>query len=69
MYEYENLRRIVYDGGDDGKAVYIPVCINCGRFVKVDKYITINGLGQIKDRPNATCKKCGRVKMPFEGWI
>lgn len=64
-YAYENLRRQTYEGG----ATFVPVCPVCGRFVKADAEILTNGLGEIKPVPNATCKRCGRVKMIFEGWI
>lgn len=69
MYEYENLRRIQY--GDDyyGFATFIPVCPKCGRFVKADKTISIGEAGIKPNEPNATCKKCGRVEMPFEGFM
>ncbi len=60
LYEYEGLRRVAY--GDEG-ATFVPVCPKCGRFVKADN--TIQGV----DRPNATCAKCGRVTMLFEGYI
>ena len=63
MSEYENMRRVSYDGG----AVFVPVCEKCGRFVKADNQIEINSNG-LKDQPNATCKKCGRTKMIFEGF-
>jgi ribosomal protein L32 len=63
MYEYENLRRVVYESG----AVFIPVCPKCGRFVKADNIILINDIG-LKKQPNATCSKCGRIEMPFEGY-
>ena len=62
---YENFRRIVY--GDEG-ATFVPVCSQCGRFVKADAKIEINGLGDINKKPNATCKKHGRVEMIFEGY-
>ncbi len=63
-FEYENIRRVVYEEG----ATFIPVCENCGRFVKKDREIWFNELGQLKEAPNATCKKCGRVQMIFEGY-
>ena len=64
---YENFRRIVY--GDEG-AIFIPVCEKCGRFVKADEEIFVNGLGEVKeDLPNSTCSKCGRTRMIFEGFI
>jgi hypothetical protein len=67
MYEYENLRRKGYELGDgEGTMYFIPVCPNCNRFVKMDSSIMVNGLGELKDVPNATCKKCGRVKLEQE---
>jgi hypothetical protein len=63
-HDYENARRLVYDGG----ATFVPVCETCGRFVKADETIQVSdGLG-LKDAPNATCSKCGRTKMLFEGF-
>lgn len=64
MYEYENTRRIRYDGG----MIFLPVCPKCGRFVKADESVAVNGLGEYVPNPNATCAKCGRVEMPFEGF-
>jgi len=66
MYEYENTRRIVY--GDEG-ATFIPVCAQCGRYVKADKTIKISEISGVGLEPNATCKKCGRTQMVFEGFI
>lgn len=65
MYEYENLRRVCYNSG----AQFVPVCPNCGRFVKADDTICLDINDDLKDLNNATCKKCGRVKMPFEGFF
>jgi len=62
-YAYEGTRRVVYED-----AVFIPICKTCGRFVVADEEIKVNGLGQVIHEPNATCSKCGRVEMPFEGW-
>ncbi len=68
MYEYKNFRRIQYGNDIVGDAIFIPVCPNCGRFVKADKKVRIREVdGRIMDT-NATCKKCGRVNMPFEGY-
>ena len=61
---YGNMRRVSYEG-----ATFVPVCEHCGRFVRADKDIMVNGLDDVSDAPNATCAKCGRVKMPFEGWL
>lgn len=67
MYEYENTRRVVYD--PDGEcATFIPVCMQCGRYVKADDSIQMNANG-LRKQPNATCSKCGRVEMLFEGFI
>ena len=64
MYEYENTRRIVYGDG----AYFIPICSICGRFVRADKEIFANDFG-LKKQSNATCKKCGRIEMIFEGFF
>lgn len=66
MYEYEGVRRVVY--GESG-ATFVPVCAVCGWFVKADETIFVNDEVGLKDAPNATCKKCGRTKMIFEGFI
>jgi len=63
-YSYENFRRVSYDG-----AVFVPVCDKCGRFVKADDELMVNGLGEVSKEPNAICSKCGRINMPFEGWF
>jgi hypothetical protein len=65
MYEYENTKRVTYKGG----MVFVPVCPTCGRFVKADKRVTVNGFGDYVSKPNATCSRCGRVEMPFEGYF
>lgn len=56
-----------------GDACFFRVCPECGRFVKADDRIVVYGPDGDEwideDVPNATCKKHGRVKMPFEGWI
>lgn len=62
--EYEGVRRVIYGEG----ATFIPVCETCGRFVRPDPIVLVNGRG-LKDEPNADCSKCGRVKMLFEGFI
>lgn len=67
MYDtyHEGTRRIVYGDG----ATFIPVCEKCGRFVKADDHVLVNEIRGLKDQPNATCSKCGRTNMPFEGFI
>lgn len=69
MNEYENFRRKVYTAEEHGDLIFVPVCSVCGRFVKADKSVMVNGLGRLKEEPNATCSKCGRVEMPFEGYL
>jgi len=62
--EYANEAYVQYDDG----ATFVRRCEKCGRFVKPDDVIYVNGDG-LKDVPNATCKKCGRTKMIFLGFI
>lgn len=65
--EYENMRRVVYGGDEDGDGqfVCIPVCPHCGRFVKADDGCFVND----DSKPNATCAKCGRIRMIDEGYV
>lgn len=62
--EFEGARRIEYEDG----AVFVPVCEACCRFVKADETIKSNEFG-LHPGPNATCSKCGRTRMVFEGYI
>lgn len=64
-FAYEGVPRKVY--GESG-ACFIPVCPTCGRFVKADETVWINEAKGPRG-PNATCKRCGRIDMPFEGYI
>ena len=64
MNEYERVRRI--QCGDEG-ATFVPVCVTCSRFVKPDD--TIRFVNNQPDGDNATCAKCGRTQMIFEGYI
>ena len=59
------MRRVTYENG----ATFVPVCEKCKRFVKADDVLWVNDFDELKDIPNATCKRCGRVKMIFEGYI
>lgn len=65
MFTYENFRRVCYAGG----LTFIPVCPKCGRFVKADEIVIVNGLDELVSQPNATCSKDGRVEMLFEGFV
>ena len=62
--EYVEMRRVTYDGG----ATFVPVCMKCHRFVRADKSVFYGDAG-LSSRPNATCSKCGRTQMHFEGFI
>jgi hypothetical protein len=64
VYDYPNTRRITYDEG----ATFVPVCPKCGRFVKPDATVVVSDDG-LRPGANATCKRDGRVEMPFEGFI
>ena len=63
-HEYVNIRRVCYDEG----ATFVPACEKCGRFVKADESVRVGDAG-LSPEPNATCSKCGRVHMLFEGFI
>jgi hypothetical protein len=62
MYDYENTRRVVYAGG----ATFVPVCERCHRFVKADPMVLVCEESTLA---NATCSKCGRTRMVFEGFL
>lgn len=66
-YAYENVRRVVYPDDYIGNATFVPVCPNCGRFVKADATVATNEIRGLVSETTATCSKCGRVAMPFEG--
>lgn len=68
--DYEGVRRVSYGSNDDeyGRACFVPVCEQCGRFVKADASIKF-ALETISDEPNATCSRCGRTRMLFEGFL
>lgn len=69
MNDYEGVRRVVYGGDSEyGGATFVPVCQNCGRFVKADQRKRFRG-GTIVYEPDATCVRCGRVAMLFEGFV
>ena len=64
-FKYENTTRVQYEGG----ATFVPVCPNCGRFIKADDTVLVNDETGLAPYPNATCSKCGRIEMIFEGFI
>jgi hypothetical protein len=66
-YSYINTPRHIYpllDG--QGDAYFLPVCQKCGRYVKMDSSIYWNEYKGFADKPNATCTKCGRIKIDCE---
>jgi hypothetical protein len=50
-----------------GDLSFHAICPKCGKPVKVDDSISILSNGDYIKQPNATCFKCGRVEMPFDG--
>ena len=70
----ERTPMIFYGGGEDGEPddpgvlAFVRLCPNCARFVKADDAVKINGFEEVMHEPNATCSKCGRVEMIFDGW-
>lgn len=68
MYDdkYEKSPVVKYGWPDDDSPVFYAVCPKCGRFVKADE--KTKKPEYLGNEPNATCKKCGRVQMPFAGW-
>ena len=52
-----------------GGTTFARVCPVCGRFVKADKTVRVNGFeGVDETKPNTTCKRHDRVAMPFVGY-
>jgi hypothetical protein len=62
-HEFEGTRRVTFEGG----ATFVPVCQLCFRFVKCDDVIYVGSSG-LREGANATCSKCGRTEMIFEGF-
>lgn len=72
MYEYEGTRRISYPDRDEGEEfgpTFVPVCVKCGRFVKADATVGFGGPYGHPVEPNASCSRCGRTSMVFEGYL
>lgn len=57
----------IYNNKVFGYYAFARICPKCHRFVKADATTVIPEI--LKDAPNATCKKCGRVQMDFYDWI
>jgi ribosomal protein S27AE len=58
-----------YDDKEGGKLLFTRRCPACGRIVKADATVRVNGLGEYVPRPNADCSRCGRVEMAFQGFF
>ena len=56
---------ISYAGG----ALFLRKCPTCGRIVKADTSVWVNGLDEVSEESNAECSRCGRVTMPFIGYF
>jgi hypothetical protein len=54
---------------EGGVPVFVRVCPNCSRFVKADESIKLFTMHPHIREPNASCKRCGRVEMPMEGFF
>lgn len=59
---------IYNDTEGEEKLMFDGRCPICGRYVKYDDTIMVNGFGQPLPEPNATCKTHGRVVMLFVGY-
>ena len=60
---------VCYPSDQNGDALFIRRCSKCNRFVKSDDLIMVNEETGLKPGPNATCGKCGRVEMIFQGFL
>ena len=61
-------REACYDDGSGGFACFIPKCPKCGRFVRAGSILmNLDGVVNL-EKPNALCKKCGKVIMPLDGY-
>ena len=57
---------VMYAKVDGSYPVWFRVCPKCGRYVTADEATQIPEY--LQNKPNATCKRCGRVQMPFAYW-
>lgn len=74
--EFEKFRHVNY-----GDLSFHAICPKCGEPVKADEQISVlkslddsfkpldNSFIPILNEPNATCEKCGRIIMLFDGKI
>lgn len=59
----DNKYPTVMYGDTEDAPIFYRICPKCARFVKADNKSHMPGIA-----PNATCKKQGRVEMPFMAW-
>jgi ribosomal protein S27AE len=57
-----------YNTDEEESLMFVRRCPKCGRIVKADKVVTVGGLHSQPLDDNATCAKCGRVAMDFQGY-
>jgi len=63
------VNRVVYDCGENGKALFVPVCPHCGRFVKPGQATGTLEFGDvIQVTAKGQCKRCGEIEMLWEGF-
>lgn len=65
--EYSENVPVVFYGHGEYCRSYYRICPKCGRFVSPDMRVKIPEYQG--NEPNATCKKCGRVRMQFCTWV
>lgn len=57
----------VVDPWDGDAPVFDPKCPKCGRFLKSEVHMTVNGFGEIIEA-RAACSKCGSVTPSMSHW-
>jgi hypothetical protein len=65
MRENKTIPLIAYVGG----ATFIRQCETCRRYVKPYRSIRTNEACGLHPGPNAKCRKCGRTRMVFCGFM
>ena len=64
----ENAPVVCYGPWDGEWAMFERRCPQCGRLVKADGASNVAELTDSAKPPNATCGRCGRVRMTLVGW-
>lgn len=68
-FAYEDGPYVCYPSETCGDATFVRVCPKCGQFVKADAEVFVNEDTGLRPSPTATCRKDGRVEMPFVGFM